>query len=363
VTQAAAVESRQPAVAGLTACELEDVGNPVLLYLQRMQPGASQRTMRQSLEHLADLASGGEIGALALPWHCLKYSDTAALRRELVELDYRPATINLRLAALRGVLREAWRLELMPADDYQRATDIESVQAKPLPRGRALPAGEVHALFSGVLADSGIRGLRDMAIMALLYGGGLRRAELVRTRLVDLDLVKGTLRVLGKGNRQRNVALVGGVLAAVEGWVKSRGRRPGPLFYSTTRKGELSGQRISPGSVRHLCQRRAQQLELEHFSPHDLRRSCATELLDQDVDLATVSKMLGHSELNTTAKYDFRADRATRKAATHLHVPAAINRNQTGGGGSIHEQKSQDRGGGKTRRENRGTRRRRTRQG
>lgn len=361
MTQAAAVTGRQPAVAGLTACALEDVRNPVFVYLGRMQRGASQHTMRQSLEHLADLASGGKIGALALPWHRLKYRDTAALRAELVELDYRPATINLRLAALRGVLREAWRLELMPADAYQRATDLESVSAKPLPRGRALPAGEVHALFSGVQADLGIRGLRDVAIMALLYGCGLRRAELVRTRLVDVDVATGTLRVIGKGNRQRNVALVGGTLAAVEVWITARGRRPGPLFYSTTRKGQLSEQRISPGSVRHLCQRRAVELDLEHFSPHDLRRSCATELLDQDVDLATVSKMLGHSELNTTAKYDFRADRATRKAATHLFVPAAINRNQTGGEGANHEQKKQSGGGVKIRRENRGHHSRRAR--
>jgi len=291
-------------------------------YLGRLQPGASRHTMRQSLEHLARLATAGEIAANALPWHQLRYQDTAALRAALVNSDYRPATINVRLAALRGVLREAWRLELMTTSGYDRARDLENVPGTALLRGRALPPGEMSALFSRVQKDSSSRGIRDNAVIAVLYGCGVRRAEVARARLADLDLAGETLRVHGKGRRERNVAVVDGVRAALEQWLKIRGKRAGPLFYAMKRGGGLVPRALVAGTIRHICQQRAAAADLAPFSPHDLRRSCATELLDQDVDLATVSQLLGHSETDTTVKYDHRGDRATRRAATRLHVPS-----------------------------------------
>ena len=309
-------------VPGLTAAPAE-AAQAVRAYLTRLQPGASRHTMRQSLEHLASLASAGELAAEALPWHRLRYQDTAALRAALIDAEYRPATINVRLAALRGVLREAWRLELMASDGYKRASDIENVPGSTLLRGRALPPGEMAALFSRVQRDSTVRGVRDNAVLALLYGCGLRRAELARARLADLDLPNETLKVHGKGRRERNVAVVEGVRAALETWIEVRGRRPGALFYATSKGGKLLYRPLVAGTVRHICQRRAAQSDLTPFSPHDLRRSCATELLDQDVDLGTVSHLLGHGETDTTLKYDLRGDRATRRAATRLHVPHA----------------------------------------
>ena len=311
-----------PVVPGLEAAPIE-AAQAVEAYLNRLQPGASRHTMRQSLEHLARLATTGQLAAHELPWHRLRYQDTAKLRAALIHLDYRPATINVRLAALRGVLREAWRLELMASDGYKRASDLENVPGSTLLRGRALPPGEMSALFTRVQKDSTVRGIRDNAVMAVLYGCGMRRAELARSRLVDLDLANETLRVHGKGRRERNVAVLEGVRVALEVWLERRGARPGALFYATTKGGKLLNRPLKAGTIRHICQRRAEQSGLQPFSPHDLRRSCATELLDQDVDLATVSQLLGHAETNTTVKYDLRGDRATRRAATRLHVPHA----------------------------------------
>ena len=319
---AGGAEKVGPVVPGLAAAP-EEGFLAVDAYLNRLQPGASRHTMRQSLEHLALLATAGEIAADALPWHRLRYQDTAALRAALVNSDYRPATINVRLAALRGVLREAWRLELMASDSYKRASDLENVPGSTLLRGRALPPGEMSALFSRVQKDLTLRGIRDNAVIAILYGCGLRRAEVARSRLADLDLPRETLRVHGKGRRERNVAVLEGVRIALEEWLAVRGKRPGPLFYALMRGEHIANRALAAGTIRHICQRRAEQSELAPFSPHDLRRSCATELLDQDVDLGTVSQLLGHSETDTTVKYDHRGDRATRRAATRLHVPSA----------------------------------------
>lgn len=310
-----------PLIPGLEATPKESA-KAVSAYLGRLAPGESRRTMQKSLEALAKLATTGDLVARELPWHRLRYEETAALRAALIDAEYTPATVNLRLAALRGVLREAWRLELMSSDAYNRASDLENVRGSTLPRGRALPPGEMLALFSRCQKDSTVRGIRDAAVMAMLYGCGMRRAELARARLVDLDLANETLRVHGKGRRERNVAVVEGVRAALERWLTVRGKRQGPLFYATTPHGKLLPRGLAAGTVRHICQRRASQSALQPFSPHDLRRSCATELLDQDVDLATVSQLLGHAKTDTTRKYDHRGDRATRRAATRLHIPS-----------------------------------------
>jgi len=310
-----------PLIKGLEATPKASV-KVVNTYLGRLASGKSRRTIEQSLEHLARLATDGELVARELPWHRLRYEDTATLRSTLIDSEYQPATVNLRIAALRGVLREAWRLELMSSDQFNRASDLESIRATSLLRGRALPPGETMALFSRVQQDGTPRGVRDGAVMAVLYGCGLRRAELTRARLADLDLTNEVLRVHGKGRRERNVAVCGGVREAVERWLKVRGRRQGPLFYATTRHGKLLTRGLVPGTIRHICKRRAEQSKLTSFSPHDLRRSCATELLDQDVDLATVGQLLGHAKTDTTVKYDHRGDRATRRAATRLHIPS-----------------------------------------
>ena len=92
-----------------------------------------------------------------------------------------------------------------------------------------------------------------------------------------------------------------------------RGRRPSPLCYAATPGGDLVHRPLAASTVRHICRRRADQGELAPFSPHDLGRSCATELFDQDVDLATVSRMLGHSELERPGNMTC-APNATRRA-------------------------------------------------
>ena len=96
--------------------------NPVLAYLARLSPG-SRRTMRESLEAIARLASAGEVGALEFPWWLLRYQHAEAIRGKLAE-GYAPATANKMLSAMKGVLKSSWRLGLMTADERDRASDV-----------------------------------------------------------------------------------------------------------------------------------------------------------------------------------------------------------------------------------------------
>ena len=124
---------------------------------------------------------------------------------------------------LRGVLKTCWRLGLMDAETYARAADVANVRAKTLPSGRAGERDEVRALFAA--CDDSPAGRRDAAMLAILYGGGLRRAELCGLDLADFDAGGCALTVrAGKGRRDRVVYLSKPACALVKKWLSARDR-------------------------------------------------------------------------------------------------------------------------------------------
>jgi len=193
--------------------------NPAAVYLARLAPG-SRRAMRAALETLAIIAHGPGAAAETFPWAALRYQHTQALRTALAA-RYAPSTANRQLSGLRGVLREAWRLGAMTAEDYRRAADLEPVRAERLPAGREVTAGELRALFVACGEDPTPAGARDAAILAVLYGGGLRRSEAVAVDLADFNPESGELR--GPSDHAPDDGL-GGALRTPEASNPSRGR-------------------------------------------------------------------------------------------------------------------------------------------
>lgn len=272
--------------------------------------------MRQALQVIAS-----EAGIVAPhDWSKLGYVETQGVRARLAA-RYSPATANRMLAALRGTLREAVRLGQMSGEDFRRATDLRSVRGARVLRGRALDRQEVAALF-GQCAGRGAAGTRDAALVGILFAGGLRRAEVVALDVAALDLQARTLLVRGKGNKERLVHLPSGVLSLVDQWLAVRGESAGPLLLPINKAGRLVGRRLTPHAVLLIVRKLADRAGLGRLSPHDLRRTCASLHLDAGTALSTVSAILGHASVTTTARYDLRGERAKRRAAERVDVPS-----------------------------------------
>ena len=297
-------------------------GNPAVLYLASLGSASARRTMRSAVGNLAGLLGCDSFEAA--PWPLLRYAHVVALRAALVSLRFAPATVNRHLAALRGVVRQAWLLGYIAPDDYQRMSDIPGVRGTRLLTGRALSYPELEALFAAC-ADGTPAGHRDAALVALLFSAGLRRAEASSLLLADIDVDSWTIRLLGKGNHEREVPLRGGGRDALERWLIERGRTPGPLLCRVPLGGYvLPDCGLSPEGLRRRLIYRARRAAIPPCTPHDLRRTFVTRLLDHGIDLAVVGRMAGHRQVQTTMRYDRRNARAAEAAAELLDTPYRV---------------------------------------
>lgn len=292
--------------------------SPPHVYMARMAEG-SRRSMQQSLQIVAGILTGERASAAEIDWSAVRYQHAQAVRAVLAE-RYSPTTANRHLSALRGVLREAWRLGQMTAEHFHRAIDVENVKGDRLPAGRGLPQSEISALFKAC-ADSTPAGARDAAIIGIAYGAGLRRAELANLDVADFNPDSG-VRVIGKRNNERQVSLPAGSVRAVEAWLEIRGDSPGPLFNPVDKGGRVHvGKPMSDAAIYQRLQTRAARAGVANVTPHDLRRSLASDHLDMGTDVFTVQRILGHASPSTTARYDRRDEHAQQRAARRLHVP------------------------------------------
>lgn len=301
--------------------ELPADRHPALVYLSSLSVG-SRRTMRQALDVVAGLLTQGRCDHRTLPWGALRFQHVQAVRAALTEC-YSAATANKMLAALRQTLKTAWRLGYLTAEEYQRGVDVPVVsgQGPAAAAGRALSFGEWSALFGVCAGDDSPAGVRDIAILGLLRVSGLRRAEIAALQVEDYDSVQGNLTVRGKGNKTRIVPIEdAGAKDALADWLYLRGVASGPLFTRMRKGRRLTPEGLTDQGIYWILRKRGEQAKTRSFTPHDLRRTFAGDLLDAGVDLPTVQGLMGHASANTTAKYDRRGERAKRSAVQKLHV-------------------------------------------
>ena len=302
-------------------------------FIAQFSSAASQRTMRQGLERCARILETPFDG---FPWQDLRFEHTAYLRGRLLEPGaYERATAAITLAALRGVLKHAWRLGRIPSDDYQRAVDWPQLPRRETPlRGRELTQGELDALRAHWEANDGAYGRFLGATFALLMGAGLRASEVCRMPVEAYDPAGGTVHVLRKGGKKVVMPLGHEEIRAVDTWLLTRKgferriKSPALLYRVQANDWVRPGSaELNVKALEYLCATLAERLHIPYFTPHDLRRTFATRMGRAGMDLRATQWFMSHESPTTTARYDRREaeEYARSRRRVNLWAPPPLN--------------------------------------
>jgi integrase/recombinase XerC len=222
----------------------------------------------------------------------------ASLYREKI----RKVSVARKIAALRSFYRYLMRegmIAVNPADLVQLPRCEKYIPT-------VLTVDETEALFNVPLTENPA-GLRDRAMIELFYSAGIRLSELTGLNIGDMRFKEGLIKVRGKGRKERIVPVGRPALDAIESymgkrpelWKKGKGEREGEALFLSTR-----GRRMNPRGVARVLEKMVQTSGIgRKISPHALRHSFATHLLDAGADLRSIQEMLGHKSLSTTQKY------------------------------------------------------------
>ncbi|MGH3664632.1 MAG: tyrosine recombinase XerC [Egibacteraceae bacterium] len=244
------------------------------------------------------------------------------LRRWLAALageDYARASLARKTAACRSLFALLHRRGLVPSDPSLQLRTPKS--GKRLPK--TLRADQVAALLAAPDPHTPV-GLRDRALLELLYASGARVSELAALDVDAVDLVDASARLLGKGSKERIVPVGDPACLAVERWLSdgrpalaARNPKPLPAAFLSRR-----GDRVTDDDVRAAVRAAAVAAGLGRVTPHTLRHSYATHLLEGGADLRSVQELLGHVSLSTTQIYTHVSREHVRQRYDHAHPRA-----------------------------------------
>jgi len=278
----------------------------------RVEKGSSPHTIKNYSHDL-------EVFALFLGDKDINSIDHLLLRRFLAELrskNYAKRTIARKLASLRTFFKFMYR------EGHIKTNPITAVSTPKLDKRLpvVLDEGKVALLIETPRMDDPA-GLRDRAILETLYSTGIRVSELVGLDSNDVDHISGVIKVLGKGNKERISPIGDRASAAIRQYEGSKNeknvRDKNAVFLNK------SGRRLTDRSVRRIINKHIKAASInEHISPHSLRHSFATHLLDRGADLRSVQELLGHMNLSTTQIYTHVTMERLREAYDKAHPRA-----------------------------------------
>jgi site-specific recombinase XerD len=302
-------------ISGIQAQTLES--NPALLYLMSLGSKKSRQSMMSLLNIVAKML--GQHDIKNCQWQHIRRAHVQAIVAQLKESGRAPSTVNTYLAAMKGVSMEAWTLGLMTTDSYQHIKHIKGSKGHRIPKGRALSGREITALFDACSRDTSAKGVRDAAILGVLLGCGLRRSELVSLSMENMNMHNQSIRVLGKGDKERVAFVPDKSWDRLMNWIETvRGEYEGPIFTRIRRFDDVTLDGMSDQAVYHILIERQKDADIASFAPHDLRRTFASTLLETE-DIITVRDAMGHSDVTTTSRYDRRSDDRLKKASQKLN--------------------------------------------
>jgi len=287
-----------------------DLDCPVYTYISGLRKKSSQDTARSVLQSIARHLNQQSI--YDINWANFDLHTMNQLVLVLESADLAPDTIVLYGAIVKGVLKKAYLLEQITQLQYDRICSVNLPLAGGK-RNHEIISFEDFEIFLQQFSGHFNAQRRNMAIFSLLIGCGLRRFEVSRLLISNLDLSNGRLQFAGKGGKIRQVAMHPKTQARLNNWLTVRGHFPGPVFMriykndvidrSFEQEKNLSKYCLSNHSIYKLCQKFGLMNQSRHIPPHSIRRSYATRLYNNQVDLKIIAGLMGHSSIKTTELY------------------------------------------------------------
>lgn len=302
----------------------ESIRNPLTLYLTRLAP-SSQLTMRYVLQDAADRLGFEDINLEDIDWHLLQPEQVIALVAALREDGYAPNTSSLYVNAVRGVMNEAWRMSLISQEHLLKMRTVKAAPGTRLSQGRNLRRTLIREMMDVCAADPRPQGLRDAAVIGILYGSGMRKSESVNLDLAQINFDERSLRVIGKGNKELIKYAPGWAFAKLQAWLEFRreqlkeGEQDDSFLFNRIRRGShITRERITKHAIYYIARQRGQQVGVK-IMPHDFRRSFITRVIEEH-DLSIAQKLAHHTNIQTTANYDVRDDNERRRAVERFDL-------------------------------------------
>jgi len=305
-----------PAATQVSAIALTQVQTPVALYLARLAP-SSRQTMRYVLQEAADRLGAEDVAIDEFPWHQLQPGHITALVSALRADGYAPNTSSLYVNAIRGVMNQAWQQSLITQDHLLKIRAVKAGGGTRLTKGRNLRRTLIRELMDVCAADPRPQGLRDAAIIAILYGSGMRKSESVNMDLWQVNVEERSLRVVGKGNKELIKFAPAWAFEKLEQWLAFRrdnlpdGASDDDFLFNRIRRGNhITRERLTKHAIYYIAKQRGRQVGVD-IMPHDFRRSFITRVIEE-YDVSIAQKLAHHANIATTVSYDVRDDNERR---------------------------------------------------
>lgn len=286
-------------------------------YISGLAP-SGRRGIISVLNRSASILKRG-VDADNYPWEQLNFAAVAKVRAALLDDGYAVSSVNMALSALRDVAQTAFNMNFMNAETLARIRPVKRVSGDIQRKGRALDKQEIRALVQAAKQHpQPVRRCRDTAIVLTLCGTGLRAGELVKLERRDYD--NGILTVRqGKGRKYREIHVADAVDKAIRAWLKvSANGADSALFKRIQRNGKAANQALTTTGLTGILMELQHTSGIVRFTPHDMRRTFITRLLEQGVDINTVRQLAGHSDISTTTRYDYRGESMKISASRRL---------------------------------------------
>lgn len=304
--------------------------NPAVICAFRISNKNSKRTFISNINKVSKMIAG--LDYKELNWLVVDQYMTQRVLNEFYELKVSPSTTVSCFSAIKAIMTEAWNSELISLNDLEKIKQIKVSRGSRVHKDRVVNKNEVRLILSTLSDNRNIKSIRDKAIFLVLLTCGLRRSELIDLNFedfwVDETTIKSRVKIIGKGNKERYCQIPKQTIPHLLEWLNAiktinltmKGSKRTditleqpdylgsdfkiPLFVQLGKSGAAYANRLTDNGIYYLIRELYTKANVDSFSPHDLRGTYCTNLINTGLNILLVKEAMGHVNIATTEIYN-----------------------------------------------------------